>query len=406
MCKSLLTKINLKTAIVLLLFLGFKTIAQNQNESEKNIIPYDLKWSERMALTILNRYPQAWKLDENEKPKWDYKMGFVLSGFEKLYQKTNDKKYLNYIKEYVDEMIDSTGNIKKYDAKVYNIDYLNPGKLLFNLYEITKDSRYFEIIGKLRTQLETQPRTASGGFWHKQIYPNQMWIDGLYMAEPFYTQFTVKYEKGKSLDDVAKQFELVQNHLVDKKTGLVYQAWDESKEIGWADKQTGTSPTIWGRGIGWYMVALVETLDYFPKSHPKYKVLVGYLNQIAKNVNQYKSESGLWYQVADKPEKFGNYVEPSASGMIIYAFAKGTNRGYLGGSYKSTAKKSFESFIKEFIKVDKKGEINVLNVSSNVGLGGKPFRDGTNEYYLTAKTKENGAIGLGAFLLAAVELDK
>ncbi|AXB58265.1 glycoside hydrolase family 88/105 protein [Flavobacterium fluviale] len=407
MSKSLFGKINLKkTAIVLLLFLGCKGIAQNQNSSENTVVPSDLKWSERAALTILNKYPRAWQLDGNEKPKWDYKMGFVLSGFEKLYQKTNDKKYLNYIKEYVDGMIDSTGNIKKYDIKEYNIDYLNPGKLLFNLYEITKDSRYLQIIGKLRNQLETQPRTASGGFWHKQIYPNQMWIDGLYMAEPFYTQFTVKYEKGKSLDDIARQFELVHNHIVDKKTGLVYHAWDESKEIAWADKQTGTSPTIWGRGIGWYMVALVETLDYFPKSHPKYKVLVEYLNQISKNVNQYKSKSGLWYQVADKPELFGNYVEPSASGMIIYAFAKGANKGYLAGSYKSTAKKSFDSFVKEFVKVDKKGEVNILNVSSNVGLGGKPFRDGTNQYYLTAKPKENGAIGIGAFLLASIELEK
>lgn len=407
MDKSLSAKINFtKFAVALLLIFGFKAVAQNQNDSENNIIPYELKWSERTALTILNKYPQAWQLDGNEKPKWDYKMGFVLSGFEKLYQKTNNKKYLNYIKDYVDGMIDSTGNIKKYDIKEYNIDYLNPGKLLFNLYDLTKDSRYLQIIGKLRNQLETQPRTASGGFWHKQIYPNQMWIDGLYMAEPFYTQFTVKYEKGKSLDDIAKQFELVQNHIVDKKTRLVYQAWDESKEIAWADKQTGTSPTIWGRGIGWYMVALVETLDYFPKSHPKYKVLVEYLNQISKNVNQYKSESGLWYQVADKPEKFGNYVEPSASGMIIYAFAKGANKGYLSGSYKSTAKKSFDSFVKEFVKVDKKGEVNVLNVSSNVGLGGKPFREGTNEYYLTAKPKDNGAIGLGAFLLAAIELEK
>ncbi|MBJ2126732.1 glycoside hydrolase family 105 protein [Flavobacterium sp. IB48] len=407
MCKSLSTKINLKkTVFVLLMLFGFKTIGQTPNDGEAKVIPYDLKWSERTALSILNKYPQAWQLDGNEKPKWDYKMGFVLSGFEKLYQKTNDKKYLNYIKEYVDGMIDSTGNIKKYDIKEYNIDCLNPGKLLFNLYGITKDSRYLNIIGQLRNQLESQPRTASGGFWHKQIYPNQMWIDGLYMAEPFYAQFTVKYEKGKSLDDIAKQFELVQNHIVDKKTGLVYQAWDESKEIAWADKQTGTSPTIWGRGIGWYMVALVETLDYFPKSHPKYKVLVSYLNQMAKNVNQYKSENGLWYQVADKPELYGNYVEPSASGMIIYAFAKGANKGYLSSSYKSTAKKSFDSFVKEFVKVDKKGEVNVLNVSSNVGLGGKPFRDGTNTYYLISKTKENGAIGLGAFLLAAIELEK
>jgi unsaturated rhamnogalacturonyl hydrolase len=400
-------KINfLKTIVALLLVFGIKTMAQNQVESDNTVISYQLKWSERTALSILSKYPKAWQLDGNDKPKWDYKMGLVLSGFEKLYVQTKDKKYVNYIKEYADEMIDSDGNLKKYDEKEYNIDYLNPGKLLFNLYDITKDSRYQKVIGQLRNQLQNQPRTPSGGFWHKQIYPNQMWIDGLYMGEPFYTQFTVKYEKGKNLDDIARQFELVQNHIVDKKTGLVYQAWDENKEIAWADKQTGTSPTIWGRGIGWYMLALVETLDYFPKSHPKRKVLVDYLNQISKSVDQYKSPSGLWYQIADKPELYGNYEEPSASAMIIYAFAKGADKGYLSSSYKAAAKKSFDSFVKQFVKVDKKGEVNILNVSSNVGLGGKPFRDGTNDYYLTAKTKENGAVGFGAFLLAAIELNK
>ncbi|MRX38535.1 glycosyl hydrolase family 88 [Flavobacterium sp. LC2016-23] len=405
MLKPVCVKINfIKCLVVLLLIVNSKVTAQQQDDSW--VISDQLKWSERTALSILNKYPNAWQLDGNDKPKWDYKMGFVLCGFEKLYQKTNNKKYLNYIKDYVDEMIDSTGNLKKYDSKEYNIDYLSPGKLLFNLYDLTKDPRYLKITGQLRNQLETQPRTPSGGFWHKQIYPDQMWIDGLYMGEPFYTQFTVKYENGRSLDDIAKQFELAQNNIIDKNTGLPYQAWDESKAIGWANKQTGTSPTIWGRGIGWYMMALVETLDYFPKSHPKYKVLVGYLNQIAKNVNECKSPEGLWYQVADKPQLYGNYVEPSASGMIIYAFAKGADKGYLPSSYKKTAQKSFDSFVKEFVKVDKTGVITILNVSSNVGLGGKPFRDGTNDYYLTAKTKENGAIGIGAFLLSAIELNK
>jgi len=403
MLKTLFIKKNyIIWAFVLLLLISNKTMAQNNSMN----ISYDLKWSERTALSILNKYPNAWQLDGNDKPKWDYKMGFVLSGFEKLYQTTKNEKYLNYIKDYVNGMIDSTGNIKKYDVKEYNIDYLNPGKLLFNLYDVNKDPRYPKILGQLRNQLETQPRTPSGGFWHKQIYPDQMWIDGLYMGEPFYAQFTMKYEKGKSLNDIAKQFELAHNNILDKNTGLPYQAWDESKAIGWANKQTGTSPTIWGRGIGWYMMALVETLDYFPKSHPKYKVLVGYLNEIAKNVNQYKSPEGLWYQVADKPQLYGNYVEPSASGMIIYSFAKGADKGYLPSSYKREAKKSFDSFIKEFVKVDKKGEVNILNVSSNVGLGGRPFRDGTNDYYLTAKTKENGAIGIGAFLLSAIQLNK
>ncbi|TDO71033.1 unsaturated rhamnogalacturonyl hydrolase [Flavobacterium chryseum] len=403
MSKTICTKTNfIKYAIILLLIFSGKLTAQ----SKENPLSATSKWSEKAAVTILNKYPKAWQIDGTEKPKWDYKMSLVLFSFEKLYQKTKDKKYLNYIKEYADEMIDSLGNIKKYDVKEYNIDYVNPGKLLFNLYNSTKDNRYQTVIKQLRNQLESQPRTASGGFWHKEIYPNQMWIDGLYMAEPFYTQYTVSYENGKALDDIAKQFELVQNHLVDKKTGLVYQAWDESKKNGWADPETGTSPTIWGRGIGWYMMALVETLDYFPKSHPKQKELVGFLNEISKNVVKHKSTSGLWYQVTDKPELKDNFLESSSSAMIIYSLAKGADKGYLPASYKKTAQKSFDAFVKEFVKTDANNEITISNVSSNVGLGGKPFRDGSNEYYIKSKAKNNSSPALAAFILSAVELGK
>lgn len=400
MLKSTFFKINL---IVLLLIIGNKTMAQS---TENAVLPDNLKWSERTALTILNTYPKASQIDGTKKPKWDYKMGLVLFAFEKLYHKTNDKIYFNYIKEYADELIDADGNITDYNIKDYNIDSANPGKLLFNLLNETKDNRYKKVIEQLRHQIETQPRTASGGFWHKQIYPNQMWIDGLYMAEPFYTQYTVKYENGKSLDDIAKQFELVQNHLVDQKTGLVYQAWDESKEIAWANPETGTSPTIWGRGIGWYMMALVETLDYYPKSNPNYKKLAGYLNQIAKSAVAHKSASGLWYQVADKPDLKDNYLESSASAMIIYSLAKGADKGYLSSAYKKIAQKSFDAYLAVFVKKDKNGEIIISNVSSSVGLGGKPFRDGTNEYYTNSKAKDNSSPALAAFLLSAIELKK
>ena len=389
-------------SIVLLLILGVKTIAQPTNK----VLPDNLKWSERTAITILNKYPKAYQIDGTEKPKWDYKMGLVLSAFEILYQKTNDKKYLYYIQEYTDELIDADGNIAKYDMKEYNIDCANPGKLLFNLYDETKDERYLKVIKQLKAQLENQPRTSSGGFWHKQIYPNQMWIDGLYMAEPFYTQYTVRYENGKALDDIAKQFELAYNHLVDKKTGLIFQAWDESREIGWANPETGTSPTLWGRGTGWYMMALVETLDYYPKKNPTYKVLEGYLNEIAKSAVKHQSSSGLWYQVADKPELKDNFLESSSSAMIIYALAKGADNGHLSLNYRKIAQKSFEAFLKEFVRKDEKGEIIISNVSSNVGLGGKPFRDGTNEYYIKSKTKDNSSPALAAFLLSAVELKK
>jgi unsaturated rhamnogalacturonyl hydrolase len=400
MLKSTFIKINL---IVFLLIISSKTIAQNDNNA---VLADNLKWSERTALTILNTYPKASQIDGTKEPKWDYKMGLVLAAFEKLYQKTNDKKYFNYIKEYADELIDADAKIKKYDIKEYNIDCANPGKLLFNLYNETKDNRYLKVLQMLRDQLDNQPRTASGGFWHKQIYPNQMWVDGLYMAEPFYTQYTVKYENGKALDDIARQFELVQNHLVDKKTGLVYQAWDESKEIAWANPETGTSPTIWGRGIGWYMMSLVEVLDYYPKTNPKYKTLTGYLNQIAKSTVEHKSASGLWYQIADKPDLKDNFLESSASAMIIYSLAKAADKGYLASKYKKVAQNSFDAFVKEFVKKDQKGEVIISNVSSNVGLGGKPFRDGTNDYYLNSKAKDNSSPALAAFLLSAIELNK
>ncbi|MCV9927088.1 glycoside hydrolase family 88 protein [Flavobacterium sp. LS1R49] len=222
----------------------------------------------------------------------------------------------------------------------------------------------------------------------------------------FYAQYTVELEKGKGLDDIAKQFELVQNHFIDKKTGLLYHAWDESKQIGWANPETGTSPTIWSRGMGWYMMALVDVLDYYPKNHPKQKVLEGYLNQLAKALLVYKDKSGLWFQVTDKPALKDNYLEPSGSAMFIYAFTKGANKGYLPSEYKKIAEKSFDEFIKEFVRIDEKGELNIINVSPNVGLGGNPFRDGSNEYYINGKKKDNSSIGLTAFMLSALELDK
>jgi unsaturated rhamnogalacturonyl hydrolase len=399
MVKTIFKKRNIIASLAFLTVFCYAVNGQSISRDSK-------KWSEIAAVSILNKYPNTVNIDGNEKPKWDYKMGFTLFSFQKLYQKTKDKKYLDYIKEYADTFIDTSGNIAHYESKEYNIDCLNPANVLFDLYETTKDERYHKAIDLLRKQLYDQPRTDSGGFWHKQIYPNQMWIDGLYMAEPFYTQYTVKYEKGKALDDIAKQFELVQNHFVDKKTGLLYQAWDESKQIGWANPETGTSPILWARGMGWYAMALVEVLDYYPKNHPKQKVLVGYLKQLAKALDANKSAAGLWYQVADKTTLEGNYLEPSASAMIIYAFAKGANKGYLPSNYKKEALKSYDGFLKEFVKYNENGDFNILNVSPNVGLGGTPFRDGSNDYYIKGKTKDNASVGVTAFILASLELNK
>jgi len=226
------------------------------------------------------------------------------------------------------------------------------------------------------------------------------------MESPFYTRYTVAFEEGKGLDDIANQFELIHSNSFDKKTGLPYHAWDESRLIGWANKETGTSPTIWSRAVGWYAMALVDVLDYYPKEHPKYKELVSYLNEVAIAIAKQQDKSGLWFQVTDAGTKEGNFLETSSSSMFAYAFAKGVNKGYLPKKYKKIADKAFTGIVKDFVKVDQNGEVHLEQISFSAGLGGTPFRDGSYKQYTDGKKLVDNSVGVGAFILAAIELDK
>jgi len=400
--------INYAASIVLgfmMLFFCCKIIAQGSLKNEI-VIAKDLNWSERMALSIIKRDPKAWQIDNNEKPKWDYKLGLVMTSFEKLYHKTNNPVYGDYIKEYAETVINPSGEILNYKLEDYNIDNINAGKMLFDLHKRTKDNRYLTAMQTLRKQLETHPRTNSGGFWHKKIYPYQMWLDGLYMGTPFYAHYTLDFDGGKDFNDIAKQFEEIHLHTIDKKTGLLFHAWDESKQMPWANKETGTSTNFWSRSIGWYMMALVDVLDYMPKDHPKRKELIQFLNEISIAVAKYQDPSGLWYQVTDSGPKEGNYLEASGSEMFVYAFAKGANKGYLPKKYKDLAVKGFDGIIKKLIRVDPDGEIHITQVCASAGLGGNPYRDGSFDYYIKEKIKEDNSHGLGPFILAALELEK
>ena len=396
----------MRVLLIGLMIFGLGKITAQETSNSKTAISNDLKWSERMALSIMKRNAQAWQVDNNEKPKWDYKIGLLMTSFEKLYQKTNNPVYAQYIKEYGETVVNSSGEILNYKLEDYNIDNINAGKMLFDLYSRTKDNRYLIAMQTLRKQLETHPRTNSGGFWHKKIYPYQMWLDGLYMGTPFYARYTAEFDKGKDFDDIAKQFEQIQSHTLDKKTGLLFHAWDESKQMGWANKETGTSPNFWSRSIGWYMMALVDVLDYMPKDHPKRKELIGFLNEISVAVAKYQDPSGLWYQVTDSGSKEGNYLEASGSEMFVYAFAKGVNKGYLPKKYKALAIKGFDGITKRLITVDPDGEIHITQVCASAGLGGTPYRDGSFEYYIREKIKVDNSHGLGPFILAALELEK
>lgn len=391
-------------------FFSCKTAVQDpvkNTESQSQInISKDLKWSDKMALTLMKRHPQAYMIDDAKAPKWDYVHGLVLHSFEELYKKNQDPRYAAYIKNYVDILVQNDGTIKTYEIEKYNIDMIVAGRLLFNLYQTTKDNRYLMAMQTLKKQLEGQPRTSTSGFWHKQIYTNQMWLDGLYMGEPFYAQYTVTFENGKNLNDVAKQFEEIQLHATDPKTGLLYHGWDEKKLMPWANKETGTSPNFWSRALGWYAMALVDALDYFPKNHPKQKELVGYLNNVAASLAKYQDQSGLWYQVTDKGGKEGNYLESSGSSMFAYAFAKGANKGYLPANYKKLANKAFDGLTKQLIKVDADGTITLTQACAVAGLGGNPYRDGSYEYYVNERKKDNDPKATGPFILAALELNR
>jgi unsaturated rhamnogalacturonyl hydrolase len=391
--------------IFILTLLSCKTISKEPSKTIV-IISKEVKWSERMALSILERHPEAFMIDDVKEPKWDYVHGLVLTSFEALYKKTQKQKYYDYIKKYVDNLVDIEGNIATYKLGNYNIDMVVAGRLLFNLYETTKEKRYLIALQTLRKQIEGQPRTESGGFWHKKIYPNQMWLDGLYMGEPFYAQYTVTFENGKNLDDVAKQFELIQKNARDPKTGLFYHGWDESKQMPWANKTTGTSSNFWSRSLGWYAMALVDVLDYMPKTDPKHKELVSHLKLLAETLVKYQDSSGLWYQVTDKGATGGNYLEASGTAMFAYTFAKGVNKGYLSKKYKTAANKAFDGMIKQLINVSDNGVITITQVCAVAGLGGNPYRDGSFEYYVNEKKKDNDPKATGPFILAALELNR
>jgi len=338
--------------------------------------------------------------------KWTYDHGLVLKGIERVYIATNDKQYLDFIQRSMDHFVADDGSIRTYKLDEYNIDNILPGRNLLFLYKTTRQKKYAQAAALLREQLKTHPRTSEGGFWHKKIYPSQMWLDGLYMGEPFYAEYAATFKEDAAFDDIAKQFILIERHARDNKTGLLYHGWDESRQQRWANPITGRSPNFWGRAMGWYAMALVDTLDYFPPKHAQRAELIAILNRLARAVAKYQdSRSGLWYQVLDKGDAKGNYLEASASCMFAYALAKGVRNGYLPANYMKTANDGYRGIQKEFVKYDANGRFNLAGTVSVAGLGGNPYRDGSYEYYLSEKVVTNDPKGIGAFLLAATEME-
>lgn len=361
--------------------------------------------AEEMAKTIMHKWPDSLTHQPGTTAKWSYDLGVYFEGMADIYAVNHDEKYIRYMRHIMDLFVQPDGSIARYKLNDYNIDYVKNGRTLLFLYKITHDEKYVKAAALLRKQLETHPRTTEGGFWHKKVYPHQMWLDGIYMGQPFYAEWSASFNESKNFDDIANQFILLEKHARDPKTGLLYHGWDESKNQQWADKATGTSPNFWGRAMGWYGMALVDVLDYFPKEHPKRKELEAVFGRFAtavKSVQQAKN--GLWYQVLDQAEKKGNYPEASASSMFVYTLAKGVAKGYLKKDFKLVAEKGFAGIRKQFLVFGKDGLLHLNGTVQVSGLGGTPYRSGTFEYYMSEPVIQDDPKGMGAFILAANQM--
>jgi len=384
----------------------------NSKKTRVDNIESQAKWSVRMANSVMQTSDTLLVYEARNNPnrkynneEWDYDIGYLGQAIAELGK--IDPKYSKYRDDYINHFILDDGNILNFKMDDYNIDKINPAKNLFRMYQETGDVKYKKAMDHLADQMKSYPTTVEGGFWHKKIYPSQMWLDGIYMASPFLAQYGKEFNQPEWFDVVANQIILVYKKTIDVETGLLFHAQDESKAQKWADPVTGRSSYLWGRSMGWYVMAIVDVLDYFPKDHVQYnQILEIYRNTMEAVMKVRDPKTGAWYQILNLPERQGNYLEGSASAMFTYAIAKGAKQGYLGKEYLKIAGDCFDSLINVFIQEESNGKLIMENICGGAGLGGTPYRDGSFEYYVSEQIVPNDCKGVAPFIMAAIELNR
>lgn len=368
-----------------------------------NIAFAQKQYSRELAATAMNTWKDSFALD-GKPAKWAYDQGVVLEGIADIWNATADNTYFTYIQKSMDFFVNEDGSINTYKQSDFNIDNVKNGKALLFLYRVTGKEKYWKAATTLRNQLKAQPRTKEGGFWHKQVYPYQMWLDGLYMAEPFYAEYAMLAHEDSAFADIANQFLWMEKNARDAKTGLLYHGYDESRQMAWADKTTGTSPNFWARAMGWYVMALADVLENYPQNAKKQE-LTALLNRTLDAVVKVQDrKTGLWLDIMDQPNLKGNYPEASASSMFIYAIAKGVRLNLVPQAKLAAAQKAYTALVKKYIK-EENGQTNLYGTVKVSGLGGKPYRDGSTAYYLGEPVIVNDPKGVGAFIQAAAEME-
>jgi unsaturated rhamnogalacturonyl hydrolase len=359
---------------------------------------------------VLQRVLTAWpegRIDTVKKPgEWNYELGTLLDGMIAEWRVTGDGRLFEYAKAAVDRSVDKDGVIHVYENTPYpveghSMDNVEMGRTVLALYRVTQQEKYYKAAKFLHDQMLAQPKNAVGGYWHKQIYPNQMWLDGAYMSEPFMEGYGKSFDKTADTDQAVTQLLLMNEHMRDRKTGLLHHGWDQSKQMEWADKQTGLSPEVWSRALGWYAMALVDVLDRMPGADPQRLALEEVTRRTLETIARYQDPaSGLWWQVMDKGTQKGNYLEASASCMFVYAMAKGIRMGVAPMSLEQNVTKGWAGIQQRFVKPDG----TLAGTVKVAGLGGKPYRSGTYDYYVGEAVGDNDAKGVGAYLLALSEI--
>lgn len=341
-----------------------------------------------------------------DRDMWNYEDGCVLIGLQDMYEATGNEFYFDCIKSFMDKYIRADGSIRGYDMQEFNLDRIPNGRVLFLLYRKTGDERYRIAAGHLMEQLEKQPRVKAGNFWHKAIYPDQVWLDGLYMGLPFYTLYENDFASGSRYEDIVSQFESVMEHLYDEKAHLCYHAWDESKKIFWCDKNTGLSPNFWSRSIGWYLMACADVYEFIPEDQKEYRdrIAAVFRKSIDGMLEYQDEESGMFYQLTSLKDLEGNYLETTGTLMTAYAALKGVRLGLFDNSYAIKGVKALlgtES--REFVFSNGKLALHGMCVGAGLGPDGNFKRDGSTGYYLSEEVVHDEQKGAGVAMMAYSE---
>ena len=403
----------MKTTAPFALSLFFMAVLAQPGLSQN--LAQDTAATAAMAARVLRIWPAGVVQQVGHPGSWGYEEGVPLDGIAAHWRITHDPAEFAYLKAALDRYIRPDGSItmdgpdkpqRPYPEAEHTLDDIELGRTVLLVFRETKDPRYATAAKFLRKQLAGQPRTPSGGFWHKGIYPNQIWLDGAYMAGPFLAEYGALFNQPADFDEAARELLLMDAHMRDPATGLLRHGWDESKKMPWADPATGLGPEAWARADGWYAMALVDILDWIPATHPQRAALIAVLNRTISAILKVQDKlTGLWWQVMDKGGATGNYLEASASCMFVDALAKGVRLGYLPKADAAAARKGWAGIQAKFIKQTPDGPVLTGTVKVG-GLGGKPYRSGTYDYYIGEKVQDDDPKGIGSYLKAGSEIQQ